>query len=62
MEKFYISPLRVTPRIQDLVNDGDVIKIDGERYVNLTKRPKNTSVLRKLTNVEDDSIKITIYK
>lgn len=62
MEKFYINPFRVTPRIQDLVLESGNIVIDGIRYVELSKRPKGFSVLRKLINPADPDSKITIYK
>lgn len=58
---YYISPLKVTPVLEELIMPEDTIKIDGMTYIRLSKKPKGRSIERKLKSMSSEE-QILIYK
>ena len=56
LKKFYIPATRITPRVQDLVNELDTIYVEGTRYLNLIRRPKGYTIHKQITNIKSEEI------
>lgn len=60
VKSIYCLKSRIPTLFLDQIVDGTHIKIDGQTYEQLLKRPPNRRPLRKLVNEEKDEL-IVIY-
>ena len=66
MERYFISPMLMTAKIEAYAIDGSTIKLDGYTYQELKKKPRGRSVYKTLqaTQLNEEGEKETyiIYR
>jgi len=58
---FFISQSKLTPKIQSTVLDQQTISIQGQTYLQLSKKPRGKPIQRTLSSLQYDC-QIVIYK
>lgn len=60
-QRYFITKSQLTPKIALTVVEGETINLEGETYLEISKKPRGKSVIKTLRKLEDDS-QIIIYK
>lgn len=61
-QRYFIAKSQLTSKIALTVLEGETITLEGITYLELNKKPRGKTILRRLQKVEDVAKQILIYK